>query len=86
MKRWVAATILAALLFWAGFAICGWAMRRLYPSTRHYNVMKLVSSPPPRFFDGYLSLPNPRPEDCIIVPLENPKADHIAERHLVITA
>jgi len=31
----------------------------------------LCSTPIDAFFPGYQALPNPEPDDCIIVPLEN---------------
>ncbi len=37
-------------------------------------------------FDDYMPLPNPKPEDCIIVPLENPKAKDIVEQRVLTTA
>ncbi len=45
----------------------------------------LISDPQPFFFEGYLPLPNPRPEDCVIVPLDNPKAKDIVAQYLIIT-
>ncbi len=46
----------------------------------------MLDTPLLPFFDGCMPLPNPKPEDCIIVPLENPKVDYIVGRYLVVTA
>jgi len=45
----------------------------------------LTSDPLVTFFDGYLPLPNPKPEDCIIMPLDNPKASDIIDQRVLIT-
>lgn len=47
---------------------------------RQHTQPQAVSDPLP-FFQGYQDLPNPRPEDCVIVPLDNPKASDIVEQH-----
>ncbi len=50
----------------------------------HFNLYIPLSAPLPLFFDGYQPLPSPKPEDCIIVPLENQEMDHTGS-YLVIT-
>ena len=35
--------------------------------------LALCNAPVARFFPGYQRMPNPKPDDCIIVPLENEK-------------
>ena len=44
--------------------------------------------PQPTFtvFPGYEPLPNPKPADCIIVPLDNPQPKQIVAHDPVLTA
>lgn len=37
-------------------------------------------------FDDFMPLPNPRPEDCIIVPLDNPSEKDIVDQRVLTTA
>lgn len=48
------------------------------------TLILFAASYPFGFTEDYLPLPNPRPEDCIIVPLDNPKAKDIVAQHLII--
>jgi hypothetical protein len=43
-----------------------------------------LCSNPLSFFVGYLPLPSPKPEDCIIVPLDNPKPSQVVELNLIV--
>ncbi len=56
-----------ALLFWTGTFGPPSPPSEYAPHPDPYQLMSV--SP---FFDGVQPLPNPRPEDCIIVPLDNP--------------
>lgn len=54
------------------------------PTQTALTVVK-ASNPMPRYFEGYLPIPGPRPEDCIAVPLANPKPQDTVGYHLDIT-
>lgn len=67
--------VMVLILFFFVIALLFWTSTFGPPSppseyAPHPDPYQLMSVSP--FFDGVTPLPNPKPEDCVIVPLDNP--------------